>query len=198
MLRTFFDRIIEWDWPDAPAAHPDLRHRPARRRRPAAHASSTTRDAARLLRAAAADPDPLRRLVRRSCWPAPGSASVSSARSQADAVRAPWTTSRGYGSRSASSTTTATSPCTPSSLDLLDDWPASHDDAGDRAAPDQRRTTRSTVTPSAASSNRVAPRRRARPRPPAPAAAHPRDPSDQPRHAPRSDRRACSATGPCG
>ena len=25
MLRMFFERIIEWDWPDAPDREPDLR-----------------------------------------------------------------------------------------------------------------------------------------------------------------------------
>lgn len=61
-LRTFFDRIMEWDWDDAP------------RRVPIYAADLPVVDdplpkflddaeAVRLLRAAAADPDPLRRLV---------------------------------------------------------------------------------------------------------------------------------------
>lgn len=61
-LRTFFDRIIEWDWPDAPARTPifsiDLPvvDDPLPR-------FLDDAQAARLLRAAWSDPDPLRRLV---------------------------------------------------------------------------------------------------------------------------------------
>jgi site-specific recombinase XerD len=61
-LRTFFDRIAEWDWADAPARTPifsiDL---------PIVDDATPKflddAAAARLMRAASADPDPLRRLV---------------------------------------------------------------------------------------------------------------------------------------
>ncbi len=62
MLRTFFDRIIEWDWPDAPARTPifgaDLPVADEPLPRFLDDAAAT-----RLLRAAADDPSPLRRLV---------------------------------------------------------------------------------------------------------------------------------------
>lgn len=62
MLRSFFERIIEWDWPDAPARVPifaaDI---------PAADEALPRflddGDAVCLARAVAAEPDPLRRLV---------------------------------------------------------------------------------------------------------------------------------------
>jgi len=61
-LRTFFDRIIEWDWPDAPARTPifsidlPIIDDPLPR-------FLDDAAAARLLRAASADPEPLRGLV---------------------------------------------------------------------------------------------------------------------------------------
>lgn len=61
-LRTFFDRIGEWDWPDAPARTPiysidlPIVDDPLPK-------FLDDAQAARLLRAASADPDPLRRLV---------------------------------------------------------------------------------------------------------------------------------------
>ena len=62
VLRTFFDRIIEWDWPDAPTRCPiftsDLP-----RADEALPKFLDDGDATRLARAIAAEPDPLRRLV---------------------------------------------------------------------------------------------------------------------------------------
>jgi site-specific recombinase XerD len=62
MLRTFFERIIEWDWPDAPARNPfmlgDLPAQPE----PLPKFLSD-HDAARLMAAARAERDPLRRLA---------------------------------------------------------------------------------------------------------------------------------------
>jgi site-specific recombinase XerD len=62
MLRAFFERIIEWDWPDAPPRNPliigDLPAKPE----PLPKFLSD-HDAARLMATAKADPDPLRRLV---------------------------------------------------------------------------------------------------------------------------------------
>jgi site-specific recombinase XerD len=62
MLRMFFERIIEWDWPDAPARNPvfygdlPLRPEPLPKFLP-------DPDAAKLMAAARADTDPRRRLV---------------------------------------------------------------------------------------------------------------------------------------
>jgi len=62
MLHSFFERIIEWDWPDAPARVPifaaDLP-----RSDDALPRFLDDADAVRLARAVAAEPDPLRRLV---------------------------------------------------------------------------------------------------------------------------------------
>ena len=61
-LRTFFDRIIEWDWDDAPARVPIFSADLPVVDEPLPKALDDAQ-AVRLLRAAAADPDPLRRLV---------------------------------------------------------------------------------------------------------------------------------------
>jgi integrase len=61
-LRTFFDRIIEWDWPDAPARCPIFVSDLPRPDEPLPKFLDDG-DAARLARAIAAEPDPLRRLV---------------------------------------------------------------------------------------------------------------------------------------
>jgi site-specific recombinase XerD len=61
-LRTFFDRIIEWDWPDAPARVPIFSVDLPVLDYPLPKFLDDAQ-AARLLRAASADPDPLRRLV---------------------------------------------------------------------------------------------------------------------------------------
>ena len=62
MLRVFFERIIEWDWPDAPARNPvigrDIPHRPEPLPK-----FLDDRDAARLMAAAHTAPDPRDRLV---------------------------------------------------------------------------------------------------------------------------------------
>jgi len=62
MVRAFFERIIEWDWPDTPARNPlilgDLPAKPEPLPK-----FLTDRDAARLMAAAKTDPDPRRRLV---------------------------------------------------------------------------------------------------------------------------------------
>ncbi len=126
-LRTFFDRIIEWDWPDAPARTPIFSidvpvaddplprflddvasHPPAPPRSP----SSPTRCDRPGRRAVGPDRDARRRALR----------------PRADAV---WsmTASPGCGSRSASSTTTATSRCTPTSSSSSPTWPSTHHDA---------------------------------------------------------------------
>jgi integrase len=61
-LRTFFDRMIEWDWPDAPARTPIFAADLPRPDEPLPKFLDDG-DATRLARAIAAEPDPLRRLV---------------------------------------------------------------------------------------------------------------------------------------
>ena len=62
MVRTFFDRIIEWDWPDAPARIPIFVTDLPKADEPLPKFLDDG-DATRLARAIAAEPDPLRRLV---------------------------------------------------------------------------------------------------------------------------------------
>ena len=61
-LRTFFDRIIEWDWPDAPARTPIFASDLPRPDEPLPRFLDDG-DAARLARAISEEPDRLRRLV---------------------------------------------------------------------------------------------------------------------------------------
>jgi integrase len=61
-FRTFFDRIIEWDWPDAPARTPIFATDLPRPDEPLPKFLDDG-DATRLARAIAAEPDPLRCLV---------------------------------------------------------------------------------------------------------------------------------------
>jgi integrase len=61
-LRTFFDRIIEWSWPDAPARIPIFVSDLPRPEEPLPKFLDDG-DATRLARSIAAEPDPLRRLV---------------------------------------------------------------------------------------------------------------------------------------
>ena len=61
-LRTFFDRIIEWDWPEAPPRVPIFTSDLPRPDEPLPR-SLGDGDATRLARAIAAEPDALRRLV---------------------------------------------------------------------------------------------------------------------------------------
>jgi integrase len=62
MLRVFFERIIEWDWPDAPPRNPVLSGDMPPRPDPLPRFLDD-RDAARLMAAARACPDPRDRLV---------------------------------------------------------------------------------------------------------------------------------------
>ena len=61
-LRVFFERIIEWDWPDAPARNPIIGRDIPPRREPLPKFLDD-RDAARLMAAARTAPDPRDRLV---------------------------------------------------------------------------------------------------------------------------------------
>jgi integrase len=61
-LRTFFDRIIEWDWPEAPPRTPIFTSDLPRPDEPLPR-SLDDGDATRLVRAIGTEPDPLRRLV---------------------------------------------------------------------------------------------------------------------------------------
>jgi len=62
MLRVFFERIIEWDWPDAPPRNPVIGRDIPPRPEPLPKFLDD-RDAARLMAAARAAPDPRDRLV---------------------------------------------------------------------------------------------------------------------------------------
>ena len=62
MMRVFFERIIEWDWPDAPARNPVIGRDIPPRPEPLPKFLDD-RDAARLMAAARAAPDPRDRLV---------------------------------------------------------------------------------------------------------------------------------------
>jgi integrase len=62
MVRTFFERIMEWDWPDAPARTPIFGADLPRPDEPLPKFLDDG-DATRLARAIAVEPDPLRRLV---------------------------------------------------------------------------------------------------------------------------------------
>jgi integrase len=62
LLRTFFDRIVEWDWPDAPARTPIFVSDLPRPDEPLPRFLDDG-DAARLARAITTEPDRLRRLV---------------------------------------------------------------------------------------------------------------------------------------
>ena len=62
MLRTFFDRIVEWDWPDAPTRTPIFATDLPKPDEPLPKFLDDA-DAVRLARAVAAEEDPLRRLV---------------------------------------------------------------------------------------------------------------------------------------
>jgi site-specific recombinase XerD len=62
MLRVLFERVIEWDWPDAPARNPIIGRDIPPRREPLPKFLDD-RDAARLMTAARAEPDPRDRLV---------------------------------------------------------------------------------------------------------------------------------------
>ena len=85
MLRTFFERIIDWDYADAPAPGPDLRRRPAQARRAAPRSSSTTPP-----RRSSWPRWPPTRTPgggsSSSCWPAPACAPASWAVSRDDAM----------------------------------------------------------------------------------------------------------------
>jgi len=62
MIRVFFERLIEWDWPDAPRRNPILHGDIPPRPEPLPKFLDD-RDAARLMAAARAHPDPRTRLV---------------------------------------------------------------------------------------------------------------------------------------
>jgi integrase len=62
MIRVFFERLIEWDWPDAPRRNPILHGDIPPRPEPLPKFLDD-RDAARLMTAAHAHPDPRTRLV---------------------------------------------------------------------------------------------------------------------------------------
>ena len=186
MLRVFFERIIEWGYPDAPTRSPIFADRPPQLDDPLpkflddAHSRQVHGRRRR-------DADPVGGSWSR-CSPAPGSASASSAGLDADAMvrigethwlRVP--VGKLHNDRYV--------PLHPLLVELHRPHGATEPARRHRRCssptrptvrPAQRRTRSSTASPD----------RRHRPRPPPPTPPHPRHPSDQPRHEPRSDRRA--------
>ena len=125
MIRIFLERLIEWDWPDAPGRNPIL------------HGDIPPR------------PEPLPKFLTDqtppSSWPPPertasratGSSprcSPAPACAPANSATSPLTpsprsvTPTGSACRSASSATTGSSPCTPTSSTLLAEWTATNAD----------------------------------------------------------------------
>ena len=111
-LRTFFDRMIEWDWPDAPARTPIFAADLPRPDEPLPKFLDDG-DATRLARAIAAEPDRCA-VSSWNCCPTPECASVSCAPSS-PTPSSRSATAGGCGSHSGSSTTTATSRSCPNS-----------------------------------------------------------------------------------
>src|SRR5262250_2972643 len=68
-VRQFFERIIEWDWPDAPPRNPVIAGDIPKKPEPLPKFLDD-RDAARLMAAARASADPVTGSWL-SCWPAP-------------------------------------------------------------------------------------------------------------------------------
>ncbi len=111
-VRQFFERIIEWDWPDAPARNPVIAGDIPKKPEPLPKFLDD-RDAAKLMTAARASTDPRDRLV----------IELLARTGMRPANWLTWTLTRWCGSapgtgcisRWASSTTTGTCRCTPSS-----------------------------------------------------------------------------------
>ena len=76
IVRAFFERIIEWDWPDAPARNPVIAGDIPKKPEPLPKFLDDP-DAARLMAAARASTDPRDGSSSR-CWPAPACGPVSS------------------------------------------------------------------------------------------------------------------------
>jgi len=183
-VRTFFDRIIEWDWPDAPARTPIFSIDLPIIDDPLPKFLDDAQAAA-LLRAASAHPDPLHRLLihlmlRTGLRAGEVGALTSDAiitMRDGHWLRVP--VGKLHNDRYI--------PLHPHLLELLTDWRSRHDDhgtgllltrGGKPVEPRQDQPDR----------HRRRPRRRSRARPPPPAPAHLRHPSRQPRDAHRSHR----------
>jgi site-specific recombinase XerD len=184
-LRAFFERIIEWDWPDAPPRNPVIGGDIPRKPEPLPKFLDD-RDAAKVMAAARACPDPRDRLViellARTGMRAGELASLDADAvvliGQANWLRIPLGKLRND----------RYVPLHPELVTLLTAWTAANlqhirehrrliaDHRGplDRYLTGRRRPDR--------------PQRRGQ-RPPPPAPPHPRHPGHQPRHAPRGHRR---------
>ena len=187
-LRQFFERIIEWDWPDAPARNPVIAGDIPKKPEPLPKFLDD-RDAARLMAAARASSDPRDRLVV-ELLARTGMRAGELADLEADAVvqigdghwlRIPLGKLRN-------------DRYVPLHPELVD-APGRLDRSQPRAHPpppaacSPTTAARWTGTSSAASSPASAAPPASR-RPPPPAAPHPGHPGHQPRHAPGSHRRA--------
>ena len=120
----FFERIIEWDWPDAPPRNPVLGGDIPKKPEPLPKFLDD-RDAAKLMAAARASPDPRDRLVV-ELLARTGMRAGELADLDADAVVRIGAGPTGCASRWASSATTATCHCTPQLVTLLAAWTAAN------------------------------------------------------------------------
>ena len=123
-VRAFFERIIEWDWPDAPPRNPVIAGDIPKKPEPLPKFPDD-RDAARLMAAARASTDPRDRLVV-ELLARTGMRAGELAGLDADAVVLRSAPATGCASRWASSATTATCRCTPSWSQLLAAWTAAN------------------------------------------------------------------------
>ena len=190
-MRTFFERIMEWEYDDAPARlliySSDF---PALDEPLPKFLDDPT--ASKFMAALAADPEPAPSSHGRAVGP------HRHARRRARPVSktTPWCATTGSiacGSPSASCTTTATCPLLPMLVDLIIDYKAlrgpsrsGHLLERDDGRPFDRRTVHRYVAA-------VAKRAGIGPRPSPPAAPHARHPVHQPGHEPRGDRRLARA-----
>ena len=151
MIRIFLERLIEWDWPDAPRRNPILHGDIPPRPEPLPEVPRRPRR--RPLHGRRPQPSPARATGSSSrCSPAPDYAPVSSATSPpTPSPRS--ATPTGCASRSANSATTATSRCTPTSSSCSPSGPPSTPTtSAPTAASSPTTAARSTDAPSTASS----------------------------------------------
>ena len=185
MIRIFFERLIEWDWPDAPAGTRSCTatSHPAPNRSPS---SSTTRR--RPLMAAARShpgaPLPARRRGPRPHRPARRRALRPRRRRRHPDRRRPLAARPGR-----QAPQRPHDPLHPDLVDLFADWTATNLEHIRPARGSSPTTTPPRPAHRAPHRRPHRPPRRHRRHPPPPAPPHPRHPGHQPGHAPRSDRR---------
>ena len=188
LLRTFFERIIDWDYDDAPTPVPIFAGDFPNRDEPLPKFLDDP-TAAKFMATLATDPNRRRRLMV-ELLARTGIRVRGTRRSRRRRDGPHRRHVLAAHPASASSTTTATSHSHPLLVELINDHRTRRGPSTHRAA--RRTQRRPTLRPAHHPPLRHRRRhtRRRRPRPPAPTAPHPRHPSDQPWDEPRSDRRA--------